>query len=1624
MKRHIDKLLKFMLVFVLLVTLLPIKTYATDSTSLTENLIASENSATVFAGKSEMKIQVNKVGVNGTAEIIALDSSDYHEKDPLKGISKTTSEGVWIGEYNCGTVEEITFNRYTSTGKDNLYSKFYIVQDGEILAGPYYASEIDSLKSVSPFEQHTKKGLTLEDSSTIEVAKEFGVSNTVINWDMASMIYKNEDADGNPVGNAYKGNAIEYESNGKLFYFDANYVRAQDELISAYSRAGMNVSLVIITWEKLLTESFPDSLLYLRGNRQTAAFNTSNITGAEYWIAAMEFLGSRYSNKSCLVNKFIIGNEIDYTYDWYLIQPLKDANGKYQKAEFNTFMEEFARTFRLANLAVKKYNSESKVLVSLTHNWAVDCYDSYNCVGENIRYNSYAPKDILDWLLKYEKARGDYDWGIAAHPYPIGTTSSRPTITDPAWSGKNGYPDPITGDWKTSPWITAANLELYQLYFEQPENTYKGEVRSVSLTETSICNSNRNNVSEEQYVKSTYEQAASIAQYYYRAANIECIEDIAYFQLHDQSSNKLGLKEANGTKKPSYNVWKYVDTEKTFNIAGKYLKYISSSATSYRDVMEAVTSGFDWNKNWKESNIIRRVISTGGVTYSISSNKDSYASNESILVTAFGDVSDVVGLYLASDDINDEPIYSFVLEETINNIKCISGNTYDILAYGTISPSRVNDAKLKAGNYKLVLKSSTDEVITKNITITSDYTYGNTNLSITTNKTVYQVGEDIIVTATGNTSCWVGIYKKGDYIKDVQSIYWYYNNDENAGMLSGKPTVIQSTTHNTSSSNPSTRIAAGEYVVYLFDGSGGNEYNAVKSVDITIEKAEVKPLKDIKYVLENETDGFANGTVTITKDVNDPNSMDCIMFWADENGKPLENYTSLAKFKLEDTVTTYNMVTHTIIPEGAKKLIAYSSDGDSLSETYVSVDLPDNCNYIIEDDYNVEFQVMSDIHVTTDSGAKGEAALSNTHFKGMLEDISKNSPNSIGIFIAGDIANSGKETEYLKVLNMYQEALANGATLPKLHISIGNHDWMAGNPNGLFQKYVKVFNSDVDKPENVYYSENVDGYNFVYLGGEGSGLNAYLSDKQLKWFDEQMEAYTNEDPDKPVFVLLHQSIYNTIAGSLSGQGWHGVTNESAFKKVLKKYGQIILMNGHSHWVLDSESNMYKGDFEVPVAFNTSSVSYLWTSYNVISGEFEEGSEGYYVRVYDDKVIYMGRDFVNGVYKASSAYVIERNEIITDKDEYSISLSSKAINLNAHTKNNDEITYQSLDTTIATVTEDGTVIPKQPGEVTIRVSALGTDTTVVAKKDIMIHIGDASVYRVSGATRYETSMKIANELKTVLQLEKIDNIIIANGENYADALSGSYLSYVKNAPILLTNGDNAKEIKAYINANLEDNGTVYILGGVKAVSDKVVEGLEGYTIKRLWGATRYETNIAILKEAGVTSERLIVTTGNNFADGISASATKLPVLLVDTELYGVQKDYLNSLTTDEFVILGGTKAVTTEVEQVFKELGNVTRLVGETRYHTSISVARHFFYKPSKVVVANAEKFPDALCGGVLAANLDAPIILTSDATSSYATYYVEDNLIKRGYVLGGENAIKSSTIKNMFNIEGNLQVVK
>ena len=297
---------------------------------------------------------------------------------------------------------------------------------------------------------------------------------------------------------------------------------------------------------------------------------------------------------------------------------------------------------------------------------------------------------------------------------------------------------------------------------------------------------------------------------------------------------------------------------------------------------------------------------------------------------------------------------------------------------------------------------------------------------------------------------------------------------------------------------------------------------------------------------------------------------------------------------------------------------------------------------------------------------------------------------------------------------------------------------------------------------------------------------------------------------------------------------------------------------------------------------------------------------------------------------------------------------------------------------------------------------------------------ADVLRIAGADRIATSLKLADQLKETLGVDKFGSVIVASALNFPDALTGSYLAAVKDAPILLTYDDAHTKVRAYIEANLTPGGTVYILGGESAVSADFAAGLSDFNVKRVAGSDRFGTNLEILREAGVTPEQeILICTATGFADSLSASAASLPILLVHNTLSQEQQAFL-ATTSGKFVIIGGEAAVSARLEAELDALGDVERVGGANRYETSVLVAKRFVPNPDAVLLAYARNYPDGLCGGPLAVNMNAALILTDNYAPGAADAYVDG--ISSGIVVGGTGLISDEAVISVFDLNADILI--
>ncbi|MDR1088936.1 MAG: cell wall-binding repeat-containing protein [Coriobacteriales bacterium] len=161
-------------------------------------------------------------------------------------------------------------------------------------------------------------------------------------------------------------------------------------------------------------------------------------------------------------------------------------------------------------------------------------------------------------------------------------------------------------------------------------------------------------------------------------------------------------------------------------------------------------------------------------------------------------------------------------------------------------------------------------------------------------------------------------------------------------------------------------------------------------------------------------------------------------------------------------------------------------------------------------------------------------------------------------------------------------------------------------------------------------------------------------------------------------------------------------------------------------------------------------------------------------------------------------------------------------------------------------------------------------------------GTANVERIAGENRFATALDIYREGSESTGGWG-DTAIIANGFNFADALSVSPYANVMHYPIFLSTPDTRPEsgLDADTIAAINSGGfkKVIITGGTAAVPGIVEEQLisSGLTIERWMGDNRYETSVDIIEKSlqfsggALTLNNIICATGFNYPDALAGGA---------------------------------------------------------------------------------------------------------------------------------------------------------
>ena len=323
---------------------------------------------------------------------------------------------------------------------------------------------------------------------------------------------------------------IYYEYNGKTYAFNGQRIAEFDIVFKALTARGIVTTAVLLNNRNSAYPQLihPDAR---SGSAPYYMFNASDAEGVEYLAAAATFLAKRYSGTEHgqIVN-WVVGNEVNARQAWNYMA--------YCPVE--TYTQAYVEAFRVFYTAIKSVNANARVYMCLDQMWnrnltATDSYDA---------------KDVLDSFNAQICLKGNIDYGVAHHPYPV------PLTWPKFWAMPANYVRMnLVKNSVNTPYITVQNIHVLTDYLQQESFLNdKGEVRSVLINEVGFGSDHGENV-----------QAAAYAYAYYIVNANQHIDGFILNKQSDMSVEiaqglSLGLDRQDGSHKMIYSVFQNIDT--------------------------------------------------------------------------------------------------------------------------------------------------------------------------------------------------------------------------------------------------------------------------------------------------------------------------------------------------------------------------------------------------------------------------------------------------------------------------------------------------------------------------------------------------------------------------------------------------------------------------------------------------------------------------------------------------------------------------------------------------------------------------------------------------------------------------------------------------------------------------------------------------------------------------------------------------------------------------------------------------------------------------------------------------------------------------------------------------------
>ncbi|MFJ4202661.1 cell wall-binding repeat-containing protein [Streptomyces sviceus] len=273
-------------------------------------------------------------------------------------------------------------------------------------------------------------------------------------------------------------------------------------------------------------------------------------------------------------------------------------------------------------------------------------------------------------------------------------------------------------------------------------------------------------------------------------------------------------------------------------------------------------------------------------------------------------------------------------------------------------------------------------------------------------------------------------------------------------------------------------------------------------------------------------------------------------------------------------------------------------------------------------------------------------------------------------------------------------------------------------------------------------------------------------------------------------------------------------------------------------------------------------------------------------------------------------------------------------------------------------------------------------------------------------------------------------VLTNRDSTAYALTAPALAGKKHGPVLPTPKTGlSAAVKAELKRVLKPGANVYLVGNTSILSSSVTSQVKalGFTPKRLTGADRFATSVAVAKTITTAPKYVFLASGTDAyaslpaaaaagADGTSSAGGL--VLTNGKKLSASVKSYLNGLNPNKtMVITVGSDAKYALTHTTFSRWPSSYSyypITGGTKESLAVNLAKFWWSAPSNVALAYSGSWRDGLSAAA-AMNVFGPVLWTSrPALSKEVTSYLlrESASTNTAIAFGGTGSVTAGALSS------------